>query len=316
MRGTVSFVSALLVAIQVARGASAGEYALLQTIGQGELNNLVCVACDKDDRVVALRKDGTIKIFDKKGKMVQSIPAVPDPKTECGLVVVCDSKGNIYVVSEKGEYKEVAMGGRKTTRFVPSGGVVCRTLDDTGKQLKEVALQGAGSITSGAFAQGKLLLADRQAGTVLVYDPNTGSKVGSIGKNFRLYCGIFGFAVDSARNDILVANLGAFSVDRYGLDGKQKNRFGKRGEDPSSFHGCCNPVNLVVLPDGRLLTAEKDSTRIKIYDAEGKKCEQVLGDVTKLVEGCAYMPMAVDKSGNVYLASLVNDCIVKCGPKK
>jgi len=269
----------------------------------------VYLACDSEGRVVALLRNGAIKIFDKEGKLVQEF----DSQVKNAAVVACGAKGTIYVVGVKTEVLEGKVGNRVVKREEPVS-AFCRTLDATGKVVKDVDLQGAKAVTSGTFLGGRLLVADRTAGSVILYNVDTGAKVSAVGRGVRLCCGIFGFGVN-ARNEILIANLGAFKVDRYSADGKPIGSFGKRGADADSFHGCCNPVNIVALPDGRLMTAEKDTTRIKIYDATGKVCEQVLPDVTKLVEGCAYIPMAVDPAGNVYLANTMRGNIVKCGPK-
>ena len=36
------------------------------------------------------------------------------------------------------------------------------------------------------------------------------------------------------------------------------------------FFGCCNPANLCVLSNGRLVTAEKGLLRVKIFSADGQ----------------------------------------------
>ena len=38
----------------------------------------------------------------------------------------------------------------------------------------------------------------------------------------------------------------------------------------AGFVGCCNPVDLDLLPDGRFLTSEKIFVRVKVYDEEGE----------------------------------------------
>ena len=37
-----------------------------------------------------------------------------------------------------------------------------------------------------------------------------------------------------------------------------------------NFCGCCNPVNLAVLADGRIVTAEKGIPRVKVHAADGR----------------------------------------------
>lgn len=301
--------AALFLAAAGPEAAPGKEYVKLGVIGEGQLQGITYVACDGAGRVVALLGNGAVKIYDKDGQPAGEFASGLD-KT---VVVACDPKGPIYVVGLKTEAQDLKVGNRTVRREVPTA-AVCGVFDGAGKKLREVELQGARSISSGLVANGRLLLADRSTATINIYNAESGAKMGSVGRNIRTCCGILGFGVN-ARNEILVANLGAFRVDTFSGDGKPAGNFGKRGEDDSSFHGCCNPVNVAALPDGRLITVEKDSTRIKIYDSAGKVCEQVLQDVTALVQGCAYIPMAVDGSGNVYLANVMKGCIVKCGPK-
>lgn len=286
-----------------------GEYIKQQVIGEGKLRGISYVACDGAGRIVALLSDGRVKVFTKDGEAAGEF----DSGLEKAVVVACDPKGTIYVVGLKTERRAINMRDQTVWRELPMGAAL-RVLDAGGKRLRDVELKEARAISSGCFFNGRLLLADRGSASINLYHPESGAKMGSVGKGIRSCCGILGFGVGS-RGEILVANLGAFRVDVYGADGRLQGGFGKRGEDDNSFHGCCNPVNVAVLPDGRLMTVEKDTTRIKIYDAAGKACEQVLKDVTELVQGCSYIPMAVDAAGNVYLANNFKGCIVKCGPK-
>jgi hypothetical protein len=59
-------------------------------------------------------------------------------------------------------------------------------------------------------------------------------------------------------------------------------------------------VNVAQVPDGTIITAEKDPTRIKIYDSTGRNAKMIPG-VQELVKGCSYIPMTVDKKGSIYL---------------
>jgi hypothetical protein len=302
-------VIVLSLAVHPAWADPGKQYTKQDVIGEGQLKGLKYIACSSSDQVVALLNDGTVKVFDKTGKVALEFAS----KLDKPAVVACDAKGNIYVVAPKSEIGDLKTSNG-TIKMKMTVGAYCRVFDSAGKQTREVTVGDLRSITSGKIADGKLFLADFITSTVGVYDLDTGAKTATIGKGVRTCCGILGFAVDAKQN-IVIASLGAFHVDTYDAAGKLLNSFGKRGSEVLAFHGCCNPANLVVLPDGRLMTAEKDKTRIKIYDAEGKVCEQVVADVAELVDGCAFIPMAMDSTGNVYLANTNKDNIVKCGPK-
>jgi hypothetical protein len=40
--------------------------------------------------------------------------------------------------------------------------------------------------------------------------------------------------------------------------------------DPADFVGCCNPVNLALTPDGKVVTSEKMVARVKVFDRDGR----------------------------------------------
>jgi hypothetical protein len=148
--------------------------------------------------------------------------------------------------------------------------------------------------------------------TILRYNPTTLKKVGSIGGDFRLCCGIFGIAANKA-GEVFATNLGAFHVDRFSAAGKKLSSFGKRGGGEDEFHGCCNPCNIVALPDGRILTMEKGGLRLKIYDAKGEKCLQVVEGFSDFGSHCSYLPMTADSTGVVYMAG--DDFFLRCTKK-
>ena len=106
----------------------------------------------------------------------------------------------------------------------------------------------------------------------------------------------------------MVANLGAFRVQSFDLTGKSLMSFGKRGRELDAFHGCCNPVSVASLNNGAIVTVEKDPTQIKVFSKEGPS---LIAGIDELVKGCSYIPMAVDKDDNLYLASPEKG-IVKC----
>jgi hypothetical protein len=76
---------------------------------------------------------------------------------------------------------------------------------------------------------------------------------------------------------VWVANTGRHRLEAYGSDGRQVRRWGAQGMDVPRFCGCCNPAFVHVLPDGRFVTAEKGSPRVKLHAADGAFAELVAG---------------------------------------
>lgn len=72
--------------------------------------------------------------------------------------------------------------------------------------------------------------------------------------------------------DVVTVDPGRHQVQVRDGYGDVVRSFGKMGEGLTDFHGCCNPANIAVLPDGRTVTAEKGlaATRVKIYDRQGQ----------------------------------------------
>jgi len=67
-----------------------------------------------------------------------------------------------------------------------------------------------------------------------------------------------------------VNNPGRHRVELYTLDGDLELSWGKPSAAIDGFCGCCNPINLAVLPDGRCVTCEKGLPRVKVYHANGE----------------------------------------------
>ena len=66
-----------------------------------------------------------------------------------------------------------------------------------------------------------------------------------------------------------VTNPGRHRLEHYSADGQLLRTWGKASAAIAGFTGCCNPTDIAVLPDGRLVTAEKGIPRVKIYKTNG-----------------------------------------------
>jgi hypothetical protein len=153
-------------------------------------------------------------------------------------------------------------------------------------------------LTSIAVGEEDVFVAD--AGSLLVwhYD-RKGKLIGSIGKRDPSR-EIPGFIVPSPYFDLAIApdgllrvvNPGMHRIEAFTFDGHLELSWGRSGIDVKSFCGCCNPSNIAILSDGRVVTAEKGLPRVKVYASDGRFECVVVGTTTLapnpalLTEGC------------------------------
>jgi hypothetical protein len=133
------------------------------------------------------------------------------------------------------------------------------------------------------------------------------------------------FDVEIARDGLLrVSNPGRHRVELYTADGDFEGAWGTVSMGITGFCGCCNPINLALLPDGRFVTCEKGLPRVKVYSATGE-FESVVAGVESFVEnGKACGPAdctaggldaAVDAQGRIYILDLVTGDVRVMKPK-
>jgi len=76
--------------------------------------------------------------------------------------------------------------------------------------------------------------------------------------------------VELGRDGLLrVNNPGRHRVEGYTAGGDLEYFWGKPSGAIQGFCGCCNPIGLALLPDGRCVTCEKGLPRVKIYSSDG-----------------------------------------------
>ena len=92
------------------------------------------------------------------------------------------------------------------------------------------------------------------------------------------------FDLDIGRDGLLrVANPGRHRVETYTFDGDLELAWGRPSLGIEGFSGCCNPINMALMPDGRCVTCEKGIPRVKVYDPDGTLASVVAGpDAFKL----------------------------------
>jgi len=280
-------------------------YRVDSQIGKGQLGSISQIAITPADTLCVLEKNGKVTFFNADGSKADSI----DTGMENTGAIAVDPNGNIRVFSTLTEEKKVKVGARMRKVQIPIG-VRCCVFDTAGAKLKTIELSNLKSAKAAQLIDGTLVVADLTARALVFMNAETGEETGRVTKGLRLCCGIFDFC-EGPNNTVAVSNLGAFKVQQFDMSGKLLLEFGKRGRELDDFQGCCNPVSAAYLPDGRIVTVEKDPTRIKIYDTDGKNAQQIEG-VEELVKGCDFIPVAVDSKGTIYLAANTKGYIVKC----
>jgi hypothetical protein len=134
--------------------------------------------------------------------------------------------------------------------------------------------------------------------------------------------------VKLGRDNLLrVNNPGRHRVDVFTVEGDLEFSWGKPSASIEGFCGCCNPVGIAMLPDGRCITCEKGIPRVKIYST-AHVFESVVagteqfpqnsraGQVSDRPDGTlGGLDAAVDSQGRIYVLDLVSAEVRVMRPK-
>lgn len=122
-----------------------------------------------------------------------------------------------------------------------------------------------------------------------------------------------------------VNNPGRHCVDVFTVNGDLELSWGKPSTRIEGFCGCCNPVGLALLPDGRCITCEKGVPRVKVYSTD-RTLESVVagpelfrqngraGQSSEASDGTlGGLDAAVDSQGRICILDLVAGevCVMK-----
>ena len=103
---------------------------------------------------------------------------------------------------------------------------------------------------------------------------------------------------------VYATDTGRHQVTSWTLEGAPVAKFGKFGMlNAEDFVGCCNPVNLALLPDGGIVTSEKVAARVKVFGAD-RQLLAVIGP-EHFDPGCVHIHVAVDSRGRILAADPV-----------
>jgi hypothetical protein len=148
--------------------------------------------------------------------------------------------------------------------------------DAKGQKLKSWDVPDKKAWLTGLAASGNDLFAADSGNRIVWHFDRSGKLLGRIGgKNEDR--NIPGFVVPSPYLDVKihrdgllrVNNPGRHRVEAYTFGGDFEGSWGKPSAAIEGFCGCCNPISIALLPDGRFVTAEKGVPRVKVYGLQG-----------------------------------------------
>jgi len=162
-------------------------------------------------------------------------------------------------------------------------------------------------LTAIAVAEEDVFAADAGNREVVRYDLR-GKLVGRIGRKDPER-NVPGLIVPSPYLDLAVgregllwvANPGRRRIELYTFDGDLELWWGKSGVSVEKFGGCCNPSHFAIFPDGRVVTSEKGTVRVKVYDGDGTFRSVVGAAPDAFDEGALGLDVSVDSQGRIFV---------------
>ena len=258
--------------------------------------------------------------------------------------IAVDSKGSVYVAGDKA-IRIFAQSGNRLGEIKLDGTPRCLTVTEDGmiyaglkdhvevydaqgqKQARWESLGRDAILTSVVVSENNVFVADAGRRIVVRYDTK-GGVINEIGRKDSIR-NIPGFVVPSPYFDLAiptdgllrVVNPGRLRIEVYTFDGDIEFWWGEPSASVEGFCGCCNPVNIAVLPDGGFVTCEKGLVRIKIYNSEGSFVGVVAGleqldaggtsRICMLPEECQTggFDIAVDREGRIFVLDTVDNVV-------
>ncbi|MGL4594937.1 MAG: hypothetical protein ACRCUY_09440 [Thermoguttaceae bacterium] len=105
-------------------------------------------------------------------------------------------------------------------------------------------------------------------------DSETSAADSSVFPGFFVYAAPITMAISPISGILYITNPGKHRIEAFTQDGHWEPSLSWDGEadandDFSGFVGCCNPVELAALPDGRLVTSEKKMNLVRVFLPNG-----------------------------------------------
>ena len=255
-------------------------------------------------RRIAVGPDG--RIYVAGGRYISVLSPEAGPVSEIAL----DADASCVAVSPSGE---AFVGLRKHIEVFDRKGQRRARWDSPGQRAW---------LTGLAIAGDSIFAADAGARVLLRYDANgkVEARLGEKNKERN----VPGFIVPSPFFDVemhsdgllRVTNPGRHRVEVYTTSGDFELAWGKPSLAIEGFCGCCNPINIALLPDGRVVTCEKGMPRVKVYAADGtfecvvagpesfpENARVCTGDADCTKGG---LDCATDSQGRIYVLDMVS----------
>jgi hypothetical protein len=326
----------LLVGALVALAVVVAVAAVVRLDVFGRKGNRLGKGFDYDIEELA-RIDPNLILYEESGGAIET-------GFKAAHAIALDSKGSICVAGDRAIRKfsdrgviigETELAAEPGCLAVLADGTIYVGLKDH-VEIYDAQGQRQGSwdslgpeahLTSIVVSDGNVFVADAGNRVVVRYD-TSGNLVDYIGKKDSSR-NVPGFVIPSPYFDLAVSedgllrvvNPGRRRIEAYTFDGDLEFWWGSGSVAIEGFCGCCNPVNIALLPDGRYVTCEKGLVRVKVYSSEGEFVGVVAGPrqlvrdgelrVCDLPEECQAggFDIAVDPGGRVLVLDTIKNIV-------
>jgi hypothetical protein len=205
----------------------------------------MCFAVQNDSTfIIGTAKPPALSFFDESGTLLQTMDLPEEP-----TAIVCNELGDIAVAHPEHLALYTAEGDRKAFWQLPDKKSNVHCLVSTPEYL---------------FAA--------DTGKCCIYRFNAKGHLDlTFRKGFVVYASPITMTFSPHNGLLYITNPGKHRVEVFTQNGEYKPElcWGEPSTSLSGFAGCCNPIALAALDDGRILTVEKAIPRIKIF-ADGK----------------------------------------------